>query len=41
METVKRSVLTRGSSGWKEGLIGGAQGLYRAVKLFCMIHNDG
>ena len=36
METVKRSMVIRGSRGGKERKIGLAQGFYRAVKLFCM-----
>lgn len=36
METVKRSNVIRGSRGGKKRKIGLAQGLYRAVKLFCM-----
>lgn len=37
VEILKRSVVVRGSRGGGEGWIGGAQVIFRAVKLFCMI----
>ena len=37
MEGVKRSVVVRGLGGGKERLIGGAQGIFKVVKLLCMI----
>ena len=37
MEGIKRWVTARGFRGGKERLIGGAQGIFKVVKLFCMI----
>ena len=37
MEEVKRSVAAKGFRGGNKRLIGRAQGIFKVVKLFCMI----